>query len=376
MSLSYAESIVHLKAPIISEKTILKYMTCTRPKRQDGVNISIEQIGQKQVVHCYGHGGFGWSTLFGSINQAIALFESHAQDLNKPICVIGSGCMGLTTAIELARRGYAISKIITEDIYDLPSWRAPGCFALDSTTMEGPDKEQHKKMVFETFLIYQSADVGTHPYLSQGVVRFLPIYCMDGMYGGFEGLEKEGLIPQRETVTLDLENGIRHRDFIKFMTYFLDTAKLMQQLHDEVARLGIAVEIKHVSSFDDVQEDIMFNCTGIGSKELTHDTSISAIRGHLIVLNEKAGKEHMDYMLYARVEQDGQQEIVLIFPKSLAVSSDDFQGVACCGMLGGTFLPIDQTMSKQALENLDTKEFLKLTERLSLFFTGQSFVKE
>lgn len=370
------DSIVNLKAPLISEKTILQYIICTRPKRNNGVNISFEQINKKQVIHCYGHAGFGWSTLFGSISHAIEIFESHVTDLNKPICVIGSGCMGLTAAIELTRRGYTVSKIITKDLYDLPSWRAPGCFALDSTTMAGPEKEKHKRIVFETFKSYQCVDSGMHPYLKPGAVRFLPIYCMDGMYGGFEGLEKEGLIPQRETVMLDFGNGIQHKNYVKFMTYFMDTALLMQQLHDEVTRLGIAIEIKNVSSFDDVQEDIIFNCTGMGSKELTNDPSMVPVRGHLIVLNEKAGKEHMDYMLYAKMEQNGQQEIVLTFPKSLAVSSNYLQGVSCYGTLGGTFLPIDPTMSEQALRELDAKEFKKLADRLSLFFTGKSFDKE
>ena len=373
MELFCTDQIAHLKPPIISEKTILQYITCTRPKRHDGVNISLEQINQKQVIHCYGHAGFGWSTLFDSINHAIELFENHVTDFNKPICVIGSGCMGLTAAIELARRGYNVSKIITKDLYDLPSWRAPGCFALDSTTMAGTEKEQHKKMVFETFKIYQSVDAGTHPYLRQGSVRFLPIYCMDGMYSGFEGLEKEGIIPPRETVVLDFGNR-RHENFVKFMTYFMDTAKLMQQLHDEVARLGIAIEIGNVSSFNEVKEDIIFNCTGMGSEELNNDANMIPIRGHLIVLNQNAGKEHMDYMLYAKVEQNGQQEIVLMFPKSLAVSSDCPQGVASYATLGGTFLPLDPAMTAQELEELDKREFKKLTDRLSLFFNGKSFV--
>lgn len=373
MSLSHAESIVHLKAPIISEKTILKYVTCTRPKRQDGVNISIEQINQKQVIHCYGHAGFGWSTLFSSINQAIELFERHATDLNKPICILGSGCMGLTTAIELVRRGYTVSKIITKDLYDLCSWRAPGCFALDSTIMAGPEKENHKKMVFETFKVYQDVASGIHPYLKQEAVRFLPIYCMDGMYGGFVGLEEEGIIPSRETATLDFGNGVQHKNFVKFMTYFMDTALLMQQLHNEVTRLGISIEINTISSFDQVDENIIFNCTGLGSKELNSDTNMIPIRGHLIVLNEYAGNKHMNYMLFAKIEQNNAQENVHMFPKSFAVSSDYPQGVISYATLGGTFLPIDPAMTEQALAELDEREFNKLTDRLSLFFTGNSF---
>lgn len=365
---------MNLKTPVISEKTILKYTACTRPKRQDGVNISFEQINKKQVIHCYGHAGFGWSMLFGSINQAVELFESHVTDLNKPVCIIGSGCMGLTAAIELARRGYNV-RIVTKDIYDLASWRAPGCFALDSTTMAGPEKGKHKKMIFETFKWYQSIDNGTHPYLKQESIRYLPIYCMKGMSGGFEGLEKDGLIPQREIVTLDFGNGIQHKNFIKFMTYFMDTAKLMKQLHDEVARLGIAIEIAKVSLFDDIQEDIIFNCTGMGSKELNGDASMTPVRGHLIVLNEHAGNEHMDYMIYAKMKQNNAEEIVLIFPKSLEVDSNYPHGVSSYATLGGTFLPIDNAMTARELEELDRREFSKLTERLSFFFTGLPFNK-
>ncbi len=368
--------VIRLKSPVITEKTISKYITCTRPKRQDGVNISFGQINQKQVVHCYGHAGFGWSTLFGSINHAIEIFESSITDFNKPICIIGAGCMGLTAAIELARRGYSVSKIITKDLYDVASWRAPGCFALDTTTMEGPEKEKHKKMVFETFKNYQCVEGGKHPYLKEGAVRFLPIYCMDGMYGGFEGLEQEGLIPEREAVALDFGNGIQHKNFVKFMTYFMDCAKIMQQLHAEVARRGIAIEIKNVSSFDDVQEDIIFNCTGIGSKELAHDQSMLPVRGHLIMLNKHAGSEHMNYMLFAKIEQNSAEEFILMFPKSVAATSQAPHGIPVYAALGGTFLPIDNVMPEHEIEELDTKEFKKLTERLSLFFTGKSFAQQ
>ena len=41
-----------------------------------------------------------------------------------------------------------------------------------------------------------------------------------------------------------------------------------------------------------------------------------------LYIDAYAGKEHMDYMIYAKLEQNGAEEIVLMFPKSLAVSSD------------------------------------------------------
>jgi glycine/D-amino acid oxidase-like deaminating enzyme len=45
---------------------ITRITVCTRPFRAQGPRTDVEKIGNKTVVHNYGHGGSGWSLSWGS----------------------------------------------------------------------------------------------------------------------------------------------------------------------------------------------------------------------------------------------------------------------------------------------------------------------
>src|SRR5580692_11057912 len=59
-----------------SPDRITDITVCTRPFRAQGPRLDVEQIGQKTVVHNYGHGGSGWSLSWGS--SAIAAQKAMA----------------------------------------------------------------------------------------------------------------------------------------------------------------------------------------------------------------------------------------------------------------------------------------------------------
>ena|ERR1700722_5439007 len=122
----FGERIVTLTPPKINPETICAEIRCVRPGRTGFANISVD-IGSKIIVNCYGHGGSGWQTLFGSVKKAISLYYG---DKDVPIRVVGSSCVGLATAIELARKGYDVKGITTKSLYDTPSWNAAGYFSL------------------------------------------------------------------------------------------------------------------------------------------------------------------------------------------------------------------------------------------------------
>ena len=50
-----------------------KITVCTRPFRAQGPRIEAERLGDKLVVHNYGHGGSGWSLSWGSGTVALEL---------------------------------------------------------------------------------------------------------------------------------------------------------------------------------------------------------------------------------------------------------------------------------------------------------------
>lgn len=364
--------IIKLTPPKISNETVLEEIVCTRPKREGKFNISLEE-GDKTIVNCYGHGASGLTTLFGSVNKAIELFEKTHPNKENPIRIIGSGCMGLTTAIELARLGYQVAGISTKNLYDIPSWRAAGFFALESLKTSPEEQANLNEIGLNTFLVYQEIDRGNHPYITKEAVKFMPVFCSIDTEAGVEDLEARGMIPPREYVSIDFGNGVIHHDYVKYMTYFMNTSIIMRQLTSEVKRLGIHIELKDIKSFDDIAEEIVFNCSGLGGRELNSDGNMIPVRGHLVTLNDASGSAHMDYMIYTKVIQNGKKECIYMFPKNISVTSENTQGISCVGVLGGTFIPHVDKLSPADQEKLDKMEFKRLLDRNSEFFQGHLF---
>ena len=147
----------------------------------------------------------------------------------------------------------------------------------------------------------------------------------------------------------------------------------MCQLTAEVKRLGINIEVKEVKSFDDIAEEIVFNCSGLGGRELNSDENMIPVRGHLVTLNAASGSAHMDYMIYTKVKQNGREEYIYMFPKNVSVTPQHTQGVPCFGVLGGTFIPHVDKLSPLDQEKLDKIEFKLMLDRNSEFFHGHLF---
>src|SRR6185295_7144691 len=105
-TLLFSEKVERLSPPLIDDSTIDEKIACTRPMREGEFNISGELKNDKILIHCYGHGGSGCTTSFGSVRKAIDLYEKNFTAHRKPpIRVIGAGIIGMTAAIELSLRG-------------------------------------------------------------------------------------------------------------------------------------------------------------------------------------------------------------------------------------------------------------------------------
>src|SRR5580700_9777256 len=49
---------------------IFRITVCLRPFRAAGPRLDVERVGDKTVIHNYGHGGSGWSLSWGSSSIA------------------------------------------------------------------------------------------------------------------------------------------------------------------------------------------------------------------------------------------------------------------------------------------------------------------
>ena len=94
---------------------LFRITVCTRPFRAVGPRIEAERIGDKLVVHNYGHGGSGWSLSWGSGTVALELALAGRDPSTTDIAVIGCGALGLTSAILAQRAGCRSVTIYAKD---------------------------------------------------------------------------------------------------------------------------------------------------------------------------------------------------------------------------------------------------------------------
>jgi hypothetical protein len=108
-----------------SAERIFDISVCTRPFRPAGPRLDVETVGDARVVHNYGHGGSGWSLSWGS--SAIAVGKALANS-PRAIAVVGSGPLGLTSALLAQSAGVQVTIYAREIVPRLPSLRATGSF--------------------------------------------------------------------------------------------------------------------------------------------------------------------------------------------------------------------------------------------------------
>src|SRR5712671_3136074 len=137
---------------------IFRVTVCLRPFRAAGPRLDVERVGDKTVVHNYGHGGSGWSLSWGS--SSIAVEKAMAAG-EQNVAVIGCGALGLTSAILLQRAGAKVSIYAKERPPEVRSARATGSWTPDSrialTNSVAPDfPVLWEKMCRTSFHMYES----------------------------------------------------------------------------------------------------------------------------------------------------------------------------------------------------------------------------
>ena len=102
---------------------------CTRPFRPEGPRLDAERLGNRTIVHNYGHGGSGWSLSWGS--SAIATDKALATG-EREIAVLGCGALGLTSGLLLQRAGARVTIYAKDLPPNVRSSLATGVWSPDS----------------------------------------------------------------------------------------------------------------------------------------------------------------------------------------------------------------------------------------------------
>lgn len=348
------KKIIQLTSPRLDAANVDQNITCIRAHRERIFNVSTEIRGAKIICHNYGQGGAGWTFLFGCVNESLRLFERQILERhtfkNKPICVIGAGCYGLLTAVMLARAGYNV-RIVAATTHSISSYKAAGFF-FPRWRKCSNEVEIATFMArgIESYKTYLNIIHGKHPFIHTGP-KLLPAYYGLNIDPGFTPYIKQGLVEQQKQVIVDFGNNKQY-EAVAYKTVFVNGGIIMHELQRNIAELNVPIAQREIQSFDEIDESIIFNCTGLGAKKLAPDYRLIPVQGHLITLANQPIAD-LQYMLNFKVVQTDQygtrDELIYFAPKEH-------------GILGITF--------KRGQDSLtaNSHEFERLLDRCRTFF--------
>ena len=295
--------------PLRLDVSRLTHITvCLRPFRAAGPRIEVETIGDKRVVHHYGHGGSGWSLCWGSAAVAAPLALA---DGRRDIAVIGCGAIGLATAITLQRAGARVAIYAAERLPQSRSARATGTWspdsriaAADQVTAQFPAAweamARHSYHMHRSFVglpgdpvswsdRYAILDApGPRPPRPQGAINFAE-------YGD----RLADLVPRGRRLAAGAHpfpaDNVRLTTAMQF-----NVAALGQQLMADFVREGGRIELATFNSpvdFARLSQSVIVNCTGYGARALMGDNSLVPVRGQINWLAPQPG---VNYGVYYR----------------------------------------------------------------------------
>lgn len=96
-----------LERVLVSPERIIRTVVGLRPFRPSGFHVDAETLGDKLLVHNYGHGGCGVTLSWGTANLAVKLVIDSGRA--GPTAVLGCGAVGLATARLLQSRGFDVT---------------------------------------------------------------------------------------------------------------------------------------------------------------------------------------------------------------------------------------------------------------------------
>ncbi len=283
---------------------IFKVTVCTRPFRAAGPRLDTEKVGDKLVVHNYGHGGSGWSLSWGSADVVVrkVLAEGNHQG---EVAVIGCGALGMTAALTAQRYGLRATIYARERPPFVRSMRATGTWSPDSRvafqSAAGPAFGALWEQMARTSLTMHESFVGTPGDPVEWMEQFS---LSDGPANGTArragdpshdwaryGSRIADLMPKSyvmPTGTHPFPTPVVRRT--TSMTF--NVGDYARQLMNDFQVAGGRIETREFHTPADLStlpERTVIDCTGYAARQLWSDNSLVPVRGQIAWLIPQEG---------------------------------------------------------------------------------------
>ncbi len=264
----------------VEPSRLVRAVAGLRPYRASGFVVRADPLGAKRLVHNYGHGGAGITLSWGSSKLATELgLRGHSG----PVAVMGAGVMGLTTARLVQEAGFPVTIYTAAMPPDTTSNVAGGQISPFGHYRESEVTPEWKQQ-FASAMEYSWRRFQLMVGPEYGV-RWLPTYVHgDGLPDPAEPMA------QYRPRARSLSRGEHPFGFDPLWTYdtmYVETHRFLAQLVRDLLKAGGRIRLRRFATPDDIaalDETLVFNCTGIGARELFGDSELTPIRGQLAVL--------------------------------------------------------------------------------------------
>ena len=292
---AFAQTGRHFPPVKVARDRIIREIVGLRPYRPEGYVVEAQQIANKLVVHNYGHGGAGITLSWGTATQAVDLVRdlpvasTRRGVVPRRFAVIGCGVNGLSTAILLQRRYQEGPGTVTIYARDLP----PNTTSNIAAGYWSPVSLYESEVASSEFVhqMKAAARISNRAYqLLVGRdygVRWLDIFTLHRSEAAIGQLPGGNDLYPQQIIHRDAANYFGFPIVRQFTSMMIEPPIYLRALLRDFYTAGGKIVVKEFKSREEImrlREPVIFNCSGLGARQLFGDEKLVPARGQLEVL--------------------------------------------------------------------------------------------
>jgi len=282
-----------------------------RPYRPSGFVVRAEKLGEKLLIHNYGHGGGGITLSWGTSQLATELLPGEPPSA---VAVIGCGAVGLATARLSQDRGLRVTIYASELPPNTTSNIAGGQWSpfdvFESGQQDAAFMDQFLRAAEFAYRRYQTL-VG-----ARYGVRWIKNYVL--RHHEFDEADLDGrqnplrkFMPEMRDLSESEHPFSGYRYVRQYDSMLIEPPIYLNAMLTDFRIAGGAVRMvkfENLTQLQQLAEPVIFNCTGLGARALFDDRELTPIKGQLTVLLPQAEVDYLTLMeddLYMFPRTDG-----------------------------------------------------------------------
>ncbi len=255
-----------------------------RPYRERTYRLEPETVGDKFVVHNYGHGGAGITLSWGCAHEVVGIVRARGLAASDSIAVLGAGVMGLTAASLLLALNLKLTVYAKEFPPHTTSNVAGGQWA--PSLVNHRDSAQFARIIRRAFSEHKArgATYGVSPRENYTLVHA----------SNFESCPPD-VVP-RPASFAHLPFAHLTSPGFGYATLLVEPPIFLAKMQADLLAANVGLvqhEIGTLSQISNLSENIVVNCTGLGSKALCNDRLMHSVKGQLVLLPPQPSLQYL-----------------------------------------------------------------------------------